>query len=79
MIASSTDNCDLCGRAFKKKDKPIKEMMVVEGTAVHFTMHETCKNGLDWYLQMYTLARKNKRAKKPLKNQSKLEEEEHGR
>ena len=70
------DNCDLCDRPFRKRDKVIEEMLIVEGTAVHFAFHEGCKKGLDWYDEMRGLAVKNRRRehRRPLKSQSVLKE-----
>ena len=71
-----TDVCDICGKPIRKKDKPVEEMMVVEGTAVHFTMHEACNKGLEWYLELKRLCKKGKRSKRPLRGQKKLVGEE---
>jgi len=72
-----TDDCELCGKSIRKSHKLVEEIMVIDDKAVTFEFHYACKKGIDWYLELKELCRKNKRTKKPLKSQKKLSEDEN--
>ena len=64
--------CELCNKPLRKSHKSTEELMVIDGQAVTFIFHDACKKGIDWYVEMKSLARKGKRGKRPLKSQSTL-------